>query len=48
VTLEIVKRTGKDGGFKLVRRRWVVERTFFLASPQSPAHGALRSPRQQR
>jgi putative transposase len=28
VTLEIVKRTDKDGGFKIVRRRWVVERTF--------------------
>lgn len=28
VTLEIVKRTDKEGGFKLVRRRWVVERTF--------------------
>jgi transposase len=28
VTLEIVKRTDKEGGFKVVRRRWVVERTF--------------------
>jgi transposase len=28
VTLEIVKRTEKDAGFKIVRRRWVVERTF--------------------
>jgi putative transposase len=28
VTLEIVKRTDKEGGFKLIRRRWVVERTF--------------------
>ncbi len=28
VTLEIVKRTDKDAGFKVVRRRWVVERTF--------------------
>ena len=28
VKLEIVKRTDKDSGFKLVRRRWVVERTF--------------------
>ena len=28
VKLEIVKRTDKEGGFKLVRRRWVVERTF--------------------
>lgn len=28
VTLEIVKRTDKDGGFKVVRRRWVIERTF--------------------
>jgi transposase len=28
VTLEIVKRTDKDGGFKVVRRRWVVECTF--------------------
>jgi putative transposase len=26
--LEIVKRTDKDGGFKVVRRRWVIERTF--------------------
>jgi transposase len=28
VDLEIVKRTDKDGGFKVVRRRWVIERTF--------------------
>lgn len=28
VELEIVKRTDKEGGFKVVRRRWVVERTF--------------------
>ncbi len=28
VALEIVKRTDKDGGFKIIRRRWVVERTF--------------------
>lgn len=28
LSLEIVKRTDKEGGFKLVRRRWVVERTF--------------------
>jgi len=28
VTIEIVKRTDQDGGFKVVRRRWVVERTF--------------------
>jgi transposase len=28
VTLEIVKRTDNEPGFKLVRRRWVVERTF--------------------
>jgi hypothetical protein len=28
VTLEIVKRTDKEGGFKLIRRRWVVERTI--------------------
>jgi transposase len=28
VNLEIVKRTDKEGGFKIVRRRWVVERTF--------------------
>ena len=26
--LEIVKRTDKEGGFKLLRRRWVIERTF--------------------
>ena len=28
VTIEIVKRTDHDGGFKVVRRRWVVERTL--------------------
>ena len=28
VALEIVKRTDKDGGFKIIRRRWVIERTF--------------------
>ena len=28
VELEIVKRTDKDGGFKVLRRRWVIERTF--------------------
>jgi transposase len=28
VTLEIVKRTDKEAGFKVVRRRWVIERTF--------------------
>jgi transposase len=28
VTLQIVKRTDKDPGFKVIRRRWVVERTF--------------------
>ena len=28
VEIEIVKRTDKDGGFKVVRRRWVIERTF--------------------
>ena len=28
ITIEIVKRTDKDGGFKVVRRRWVVERTL--------------------
>ncbi len=28
VTLEIVKRTDKDRGFKVIRRRWVIERTF--------------------
>jgi transposase len=28
VTLEIVKRTDKEGGFKIIRRRWVIERTF--------------------
>lgn len=26
--LKIVKRTDKDGGFKIIRRRWVIERTF--------------------
>ena len=28
VELEIVKRTDKGGGFKVVRRRWVAERNF--------------------
>ena len=28
VELEIVKRTDKEGGFKVLRRRWVIERTF--------------------
>ena len=28
VELEIIKRTDKDGGFKIIRRRWVIERTF--------------------
>ena len=28
VALEIVRRTDKDGGFKVIRRRWVIERTF--------------------
>jgi len=28
VGFEIVKRTDKEKGFKVVRRRWVVERTF--------------------
>jgi transposase len=28
VTLEIVKRADKEGGLKLIRRRWVIERTF--------------------
>ena len=28
VELEIVKRTDKNGGFKILRRRWVIERTF--------------------
>ena len=28
VTLEIVKRTDKERGFKVVRRRWVIERTL--------------------
>ena len=27
-SIEIVKRTDKDGGFKVIRRRWVIERTF--------------------
>ena len=27
VDLEIVKRTDKDGGCKIIRRRWVIERT---------------------
>lgn len=28
VDIEIVKRTDKNGGFKLIRKRWVVERTL--------------------
>ena len=28
VQLEVVKRTDKNGGFKVLRRRWVIERTF--------------------
>ena len=28
VELEIVKRTDNDAGFKVVRRRWVIERTL--------------------
>lgn len=28
LAIEIVKRTDKDGGFKVIRRRWVIERTF--------------------
>jgi putative transposase len=28
VEVEILKRTDKDGGFKVIRRRWVIERTF--------------------
>src|SRR5258705_13422623 len=28
VELEIVKRTDKNGGFKVLPRRWVIERTF--------------------
>src|SRR5262249_54682426 len=28
VEVEIVKRTDKDGGFKVIRQRWVIERTF--------------------
>ena len=28
VEIEIVKRTDKHGGFKVIRRRWVIERTF--------------------
>jgi transposase len=28
VELDIVKRTDQDAGFKVVRRRWVIERTF--------------------
>jgi len=44
VTLEIVKRTDKEGGFKLIRRRWVIERTFSWIR-QPPPHGSLRSHR---
>jgi len=28
IGFEIVKRTDNEGGFKVVRRRWVIERTF--------------------
>lgn len=47
VELEIVKRTDKNAGFKVLRRRWVIERTF-LAAPQSPLDGSLRSTRNER
>lgn len=33
VALEIVKRTDKDGGFKIIRRRGVIERTFSWLRP---------------
>src|SRR5262249_32979281 len=43
--LEIVKRTDKEGGFKILRRRWVIERTFsWLRRNRRP----LRSPRHDR
>ena len=40
VTLEIVKRTDQYGGFKVVRRRWVVERTlsWFRRNRRLTAH----------
>ena len=40
VELEIVKRTDKDGGFKVLRRRWVIERTsaILLAAPSIRAN----------
>jgi putative transposase len=40
VTIEIVKRTDKEAGFKVVRRRWVARAHRLMAAPQSPAHGA--------
>jgi hypothetical protein len=40
---EIVKRTGKDGGFKVLHRRWVIERAFSWLRRKSPFGGLLRS-----
>jgi len=36
--LEIVKRTDKEGGFKILRRRWVIERTFSWLRRNRMAH----------
>src|SRR5262245_25500062 len=41
VQIEIVKRTDKHGGFKVLRRRWVIE-------SKSPLGGPLRSHRHDR
>ncbi len=41
-TIEIVKRSDAAKGFKLLPRRWVVERTHRLAQPQSSSCKRLR------
>ena len=48
VTLKIVKRTDKDPGFKVIRRRWVIERkrcrvALLLAGSGARRHGLRRS-----
>ena len=44
VELEIVKRTDKEGGFKVLRRPLGDRAHILLAAPQPPLDGALRSP----
>jgi len=38
VQIEIVKRTDKHGGFKVLRRRWVIERTLLRRNRRLVAH----------